>query len=177
MSPVELIKNLNNLAGEYGIGRIDHLENRLVGIKSREVYECPAAEVLIKAHKELEDLVLTRELLHFKPLVEQKFSELAYYGLWFDPLVQAINAFVDSTQQWVTGTIFMEFYKGQAKVIGRESKNSLYAVEMATYEESDLFDHSAANGFLKIWSLPLEMFAKIHRSNEDKKALVYQTIG
>jgi argininosuccinate synthase len=176
LPPVALLKTLNKLAGAYGIGRIDHLENRLVGIKSREVYECPAAEVLIKAHKDLEDLVLTRELLHFKPLVEQKFSELTYYGLWFDPLVQAINAFVDSTQQWVTGTIFMELYKGNAKIIGRESKNSLYNEELATYEENDLFDHSAASGFLKIWGLPVEIFAKVHKNNENKKRGVYQTL-
>ncbi|HIH98438.1 MAG TPA: argininosuccinate synthase [Thermoplasmata archaeon] len=176
MHPVELIATLNKLAGDYGIGRIDHLENRLVGIKSREVYECPAAEVLIKAHKDLEELVLTRELLHFKPLVEQKFSELSYYGLWFDPLMQAINAFVDSTQRWVTGTVIMELYKGQAKVIGRESKNSLYAAEMATYEEGDLFDHSAASGFLKIWSLPLEIFARIHGNDENKEEVVCQVL-
>jgi argininosuccinate synthase len=109
-------------------------------------------------------------------LVEQKFSELTYYGLWFDPLVQAINAFVDSTQQWVTGTIFMELYKGNAKIIGRESKNSLYNEELATYEENDLFDHSAASGFLKIWGLPVEIFAKVHKNNENKKRGVYQTL-
>lgn len=152
--PVELINKLRDLGCRNGVGRSDIIENRLVGIKSREVYEAPAALILHTAHKELEALVLDRELLHFKDIISHKYSELIYYGLWYSPLKDSLDKFIDNTQKNVTGKIKIKLYRGNCAVVGRESKYSLYKEELATYTEKDRFDRTAAEGFIKIWGLP-----------------------
>lgn len=162
MSLANLILTLNEIAGKHGVGRIDHIENRLVGIKSREVYECPAAVTLIKAHKELEDLTFVREVAHFKPIIEQKISETIYNGLWFSPLTEALVAFLKSTQKFVNGTIRVKLFKGHAIVEGRKSPNSLYDENLATYTSSDTFDQDAAVGFIKLWGLPTKVSAEVN---------------
>ncbi|ENO9918792.1 argininosuccinate synthase [Listeria monocytogenes] len=162
MSLANLILTLNEIAGKHGVGRIDHIENRLVGIKSREVYECPAAVTLITAHKELEDLTFVREVAHFKPIIEQKISETIYNGLWFSPLTEALVAFLKSTQKFVNGTIRVKLFKGHAIVEGRKSLNSLYDENLATYTSSDTFDQDAAVGFIKLWGLPTKVSAEVN---------------
>ncbi|EHH9659173.1 argininosuccinate synthase [Listeria monocytogenes] len=162
MSLANLILTLNEIAGKHGVGRIDHIENRLVGIKSREVYECPAAVTLINAHKELEDLTFVREVAHFKPIIEQKISETIYNGLWFSPLTEALVAFLKSTQKFVNGTIRVKLFKGHAIVEGRKSPNSLYDENLATYTSSDTFDQDAAVGFIKLWGLPTKVSAEVN---------------
>ncbi|MFY4774601.1 argininosuccinate synthase [Metabacillus sp. RGM 3146] len=153
----ELILKLNHIAGKHGVGRIDHVENRLIGIKSREVYECPGAITLLKAHKELEDLTLVKELAHFKPVVEQKMTELIYNGLWFSPLKPALEAFLKETQQTVTGVVRVKLFKGHAIVEGRKSEYSLYDEKLATYTSEDAFDHQAAVGFISLYGLPTKV--------------------
>ncbi|HAA6673485.1 TPA_asm: argininosuccinate synthase [Listeria monocytogenes] len=162
ISLANLILTLNEIAGKHGVGRIDHIENRLVGIKSREVYECPAAVTLITAHKELEDLTFVREAAHFKPIIEQKISETIYNGLWFSPLTEALVAFLKSTQKFVNGTIRVKLFKGHAIVEGRKSPNSLYDENLATYTSSDTFDQDAAVGFIKLWGLPTKVSAEVN---------------
>ncbi|EMS6289445.1 argininosuccinate synthase [Listeria monocytogenes] len=162
MSLANLILTLNEIAGKHGVGRIDHIENLLVGIKSREVYECPAAVTLITAHKELEDLTFVREVAHFKPIIEQKISETIYNGLWFSPLTEALVAFLKSTQKFVNGTIRVKLFKGHAIVEGRKSPNSLYDENLATYTSSDTFDQDAAVGFIKLWGLPTKVSAEVN---------------
>ncbi|EIN3477506.1 argininosuccinate synthase [Listeria monocytogenes] len=162
MSLANLILTLNEIAGKHGVGRIDHIENRLVGIKSREVYECPAAVTLITAHKELEDLTFVREVAHFKPIIEQKISETIYNGLWFSPLTEALVAFLKSTQKFVNGTIRVKLFKGHAIVEGRKSPNSLYDENLATYTSSDTFNQDAAVGFIKLWGLPTKVSAEVN---------------
>lgn len=164
----ELILKLNGIAGKHGVGRIDHVENRLVGIKSREVYECPAAITLIKAHKELEDLTLVKEVAHFKPIIEQKMAELIYNGLWFSPLKQALEAFLQETQKYVTGLVRVKLFKGHAIVEGRKSEYSLYDEKLATYTSEDAFDHDAAVGFISLWGLP----TKVNSIVKNKKVKV-----
>lgn len=161
LSLSELIIQLNTLAGKHGIGRIDHIENRLVGIKSREVYEAPGAVTLITAHKELEDLTFVRDIAHFKPLIEQKITEMIYNGLWFNPLTEALVAFLKTTQQYVNGTVRVKLFKGHAIVEGRKSPNSLYDEELATYTSADTFDQEAAVGFIKLWGLPTQVSAEV----------------
>jgi len=163
MPPVKLVEELNKIAGSNGFGRIDHIENRLVGIKSREVYECPASLLLIKAHKELENLTLPRELLHFKYIIEQKYAELIYNGLWFSPLKKALDAFIEETQKFVNGAVKVKIHKGNAIVVGRKSANSMYDINLATYAEGDLFDHTAAVGFIKLFGLPTKVFAEVNK--------------
>ena len=158
-----MILHLNDLAGKHGIGRIDHVENRLVGIKSREIYECPGAITLLKAHKEIEDITLVKEVAHFKPIVSQKLTELVYNGLWFSPLRNALEAFIKDTQQYVNGTARVKLFKGQAVVEGRKSPNSLYDKKLATYTSADEFDQSAAVGFIKLWGLGTEVHSAIQR--------------
>ena len=153
----QLILELNYVAGKHGVGRIDHVENRLVGIKSREVYECPGAITLLKAHKELEDITLTKEVAHFKPVIGQKLTELIYNGLWFSPLRDALTAFIDQTQQTVTGVVRVKLFKGHAIVEGRKSDYSLYDEKLATYTSDDEFDHNAAVGFITLWGLPTKV--------------------
>lgn len=163
MGLVPLIETLNELGGKHGVGRIDHIENRLVGIKSREVYENPAALILIQAHKELEFLTLTREVIQFKTTIDQKMAQLIYDGLWFSPLKQALDAFIDETQQVVNGTVRVKLWKGTHTVVGRKSENSLYNEELATYSKGDAFDHHAAVGFIKLWGLPTKVFTEVNK--------------
>jgi argininosuccinate synthase len=153
-SPGKLIERLNKIGSLYGIGRTDLIEDRLVGIKSREIYEAPAAWILHSAHKELESLVLDRELLHFKELVGLKYAQLIYYGLAFSPLKKALDKFVDSTQERVTGTVTLKLFKGSLIPTRRRSPYSLYKKKLATYGPQDEFDQRLAEGFIKIWSMP-----------------------
>jgi argininosuccinate synthase len=149
-----LIEELNEIGGLHGIGRSDLVENRLVGIKSREIYEAPAATILHAAHRELESLVLDRELAHFKEIVSLKYSELVYYGLWYSPLKSALDYFVNSTQKKVTGTIKLKLFKGNCVAVGRRSVNSLYKKELSTYGKEDKFNQKLAEGFIRIWGMP-----------------------
>ncbi|MDI6784896.1 MAG: argininosuccinate synthase [bacterium] len=158
---VDLIVELNKIAGANGVGRTDLVENRLVGIKSREVYEAPAATVLHWAHRELEAITLDRETAHYKELVTQRYSELVYYGLWFSPLKKALDAFIDATQETVTGTIRMRLLQGTCAAVGRKSPYSLYKLDLATYEKGDLFDQSLAKGFVELWGLPIKIAAAV----------------
>uniref|UniRef100_A0A7C6ENR8 Argininosuccinate synthase n=1 Tax=candidate division WOR-3 bacterium TaxID=2052148 RepID=A0A7C6ENR8_UNCW3 len=166
MGLVNLINKLNEIGGKQGVGRIDHIESRLVGIKSHEVYEAPAATILIKAHQDLEKLVLTRDVLHFKPILEYLFAELVYNGLWFSPLREAISAFIEATQRNVSGTVRLKLYKGSVIVVGRHSENSLYLKNLATYEGIDEFDQNHSKGFIEIWSLPLKVNARVNCENK-----------
>ncbi|AEH46879.1 argininosuccinate synthase [Parageobacillus thermoglucosidasius] len=168
-SLANLILELNALAGKHGVGRIDHVENRLVGIKSREVYECPGAITLIKAHKELEDLTLVREVAHFKPIIEQKLAEVIYNGLWFSPIKDALVAFLKETQKNVTGVVRVKLFKGHAIVEGRKSEFSLYDEKLATYTAEDQFDHQAAVGFISLYGLPTKVHSIV---NNQKKVTV-----
>ncbi|MFH1856679.1 MAG: argininosuccinate synthase [Candidatus Omnitrophota bacterium] len=155
-----LINELNKIGGECGVGRSDLIENRFVGIKSREIYEAPAAAALIFAHKEVEAMVLDRETLHFKKQIEQKYSQLIYNGLWFSPLKEALDTFIDKTQEYVTGTIKLKLAKGNIIVLSRQSKFSLYSKELATYGQEDTFDRTAAAGFIAISGLPYKLTGK-----------------
>lgn len=150
----KLITQLNEIGGAHGVGRYDLVENRLVGIKSREIYEAPAATILYTAHKELESLVLDRELAHFKEMIALKYAELVYYGLWYSPLKQALDGFVRETQKNVTGTIRMKLFKGNCLAVGRKSAYSLYKKELSTYGKEDRFDQKLAEGFIKLWGMP-----------------------
>ncbi|WP_197091018.1 argininosuccinate synthase [Bacillus sp. FJAT-27231] len=165
-SLAQLILELNEIAGKHGVGRIDHVENRLVGIKSREVYECPGAMTLILAHKELEDLTLVKEMAHFKPVIEKKLTELIYEGLWFSPLKKALEAFLKETQKFVTGTVRVKLFKGHAIVEGRKSEYSLYDEKLATYTTEDQFDHEAAVGFIQLWGLPTKVNSMVQQEKE-----------
>ena len=149
-----LINYLNEVGGQFGVGRSDMVENRLVGIKSREVYEAPAGTILYTAHKELEALVLDRELSHFKEMISLKYAELVYYGLWFSALKDALDSFVEKTQKMVSGTIRLRLSKGSCVVVGRKSANSLYKKELSTYGKEDKFDQKLAEGFIKLWGMP-----------------------
>ena len=167
MKLADLILELNDLAGQHGVGRIDHVENRLVGIKSREIYECPGAVTLLAAHKEIEDLTLVRESAHFKPIIENELSNLIYNGLWFNPATEALIAYLKSTQQVVNGTAKVKLYKGSATVVARKSANSLYDESLATYTSADTFDQDAAIGFIKLWGLPSKVHAEV-QAHKDK---------
>lgn len=163
----QLILELNQIAGKHGVGRIDHVENRLVGIKSREVYECPGAMTLIKAHKELEDITLTKEVAHFKPIISKKLSEVIYDGLWFSPLQPALQAFLKETQKSVTGVVRVKLFKGHAIVEGRKSPYSLYDEKLATYSTDDEFDHSAAVGFISLWGLTTKVHSMVNKEKKE----------
>ena len=160
MDPVSLMLKLNEVGGQYGVGRVDMVENRLVGIKSREVYEAPGATILYAAHRELEHLCLDRETFRFKEYLAVKYAELVYYGLWFSPLREAMDAFINKTQERLTGTVRVKLYKGQCIPVGRQSPYSLYDYELATYDAADAFEHRAGEGFCKIWGLPLSVVAR-----------------
>lgn len=149
-----IINELNDVGGIFGVGRTDLVENRLVGIKSREIYEAPAATILHYAHKELEALVLDRELAHFKEIVSLKYAEMVYYGLWYSELKESLDSFVNTTQKHVTGTIKLKLFKGSCIVVGRKSSHSLYRKELSTYGKEDKFDQKLAEGFIKIWAMP-----------------------
>jgi len=154
-----LIRSLDALGGSYGFGRVDMIENRRVGIKSRELYEVPAALALITAHRALEDLTLERDLAHEKPLLEQRWANLVYDGQWFSPLREAIDAFVDSTQTHVTGDVRLRFEPGSCTVVGRRADRSLYDLSLATYGGEDAFDQRHAEGFVRLWGLPLKVWS------------------
>jgi argininosuccinate synthase len=158
---VSLIQQLNEIAGEHGVGRIDHVENRLVGIKSREIYEAPAATVLLIAHKALEAMTLSKEQLRFKEKVALEYADLIYNGLWFTALHQDLAAYVESSQRHVTGTVRVKLLRGNATVVGRKSPKSLYSFGLATYDKGDEFDQSASVGFIHIWGLPVKTQAQV----------------
>ena len=165
MGLVELIETIDVIAGSHGFGRVDMLENRLIGIKSREVYEVPAALSLITAHRELEDLVLTRDLLHFKRTIEDKLADMIYEGQWFDPLTEACKAFLFQSQERVTGDVRVEFFKGTCVANGRRSDYALYSYKLATYTTEDEFSHTASAGFIELWGLPIEMWARVGKEH------------
>ncbi|MFC1910532.1 argininosuccinate synthase, partial [Chloroflexota bacterium] len=158
---VSLIKQLHKLAGSHGIGRIDHVENRLVGLKSREIYEAPAGVVLFSAHRALEALTLAKDQLRFKQKMSVDYADLIYNGLWFTAHHQDLAAYVQSTQRFVTGTVRLKLFKGNCIVVGRKSAYSLYSLSLATYDKGDLFDQSASPGFIHIWGLPVKTQAQI----------------
>jgi argininosuccinate synthase len=166
MDGVDLIQHVNDLAGKHGIGRIDHIEDRVVGIKSREVYEAPAALLLIQAHQALESLCLSKEQLRFKQIVSSEYSDLVYNGLWFTSFREDLSAYIESSQRFVTGTVRLKLHKGSSMVVGRESPYSLYRHELATYDKGDVFDQSAAVGFIHLWGLPARTQAKVHGGAE-----------
>ena len=168
LAPAALIGRLNALAGAHGVGRIDMIENRLVGIKSRETYECPAAVVLLAAHREMESLCLERELAHYKRVLELEYSELVYYGLWYSPLRRALDAFMEESQQTVTGTVRIKLHKGNCMAVGRKSPHSLYRYELATYDEADRFDHAAAKGFIQLWGMSAQLAEQIRRDADEE---------
>lgn len=161
---VEIIEKLNLLGGENGIGRCDIVENRLVGMKSRGVYEAPAAAILYVAHREIESLVLDRETAHFKEILAVKYSELAYYGLWHSQLKKAIDGFIDQTQKNVSGTVKLKLYKGSCIVMGRSSRKSLYWEKLSTFEEEDIYNQKDAEGFINLFGLPLKVEAILRKN-------------
>jgi argininosuccinate synthase len=160
MDGVNLVRRLNETAGEHGVGRIDHLESRLVGIKSREIYEAPAALVLLQAHLALEALTLTRDQRRFNDRVAQEYADLVYNGLWFTALRQDLASYVNSAQRSVTGEVRVKLFKGACRIVGRRSPYSLYRHSLATYDEGDEFDQSASPGFIHIWGLPAKTQAQ-----------------
>ncbi|MGC8850157.1 MAG: argininosuccinate synthase, partial [Candidatus Bathyarchaeia archaeon] len=166
MDPVELVDQLNREAGRHGVGRIDHIEDRIVGIKSREVYECPAAMTLIEAHRDLEKAVLTRHEVRFKTIVEDEWSFLVYSGLWMDPLREALDAFIDSSQRRVEGRVKLKVYKGGVRVVGRSSKKSLYDANLASYGLESAFDQRWSEGFIELWGMPSATARRLIRKFE-----------
>ena len=160
---IALITQLNEMAGKHGVGRLDMIENRLVGIKSREIYETPAMLLLIDAHRDLESLTLTADVAQYKRGIEQTYTQLVYNGLWYSPLKDALDAFVLSTQERVTGTVRVKLFKGTHSVVGRKSAHSLYTPDLATYGKEDVFDHQAAKGFVYVWGLPTRVWAETGR--------------
>ena len=165
VTPLQAIEILNQSAGRHGVGRVDIIEDRLVGIKSREVYEVPGAITLINAHEELENLVLERDLGRYKRKMEADWANLVYDGLWFSDLKSSIDAFVDHTQQHVSGDVRVQLHAGVAMVTGRVSPESLYDFDLATYDTGDTFDQSHAKGFIELWSLPSKISAKRNQKN------------
>jgi argininosuccinate synthase len=161
MNGVSLIQRLNELAGKHGVGRIDHIENRLVGIKSREIYEAPAATVLLQAHQALEAMTLSKDQLRFKQKVAAEYADLVYNGLWFSSLNRDLSSYITSSQNYVTGTVRLKLFKGNSSIVGRKSPKSLYDLGLATYDKGDQFDHSAAEGFIRLWGLPVRTQAQV----------------
>lgn len=159
-APVQLIQELNTIVGNHGIGRIDMIENRLVGIKSREIYESPAMVVLINAHRDLESLTLTADVTQYKRGIEETYTKLVYNGLWYSPLKAAVDAFIQQTQERVSGVVRLKLFKGNATIVGRWSDNTLYTPDLATYGAEDQFDHKAAEGFIYVWGLPTRIWAQ-----------------
>jgi argininosuccinate synthase len=160
VTPLQAVEAMNRLGGEQGVGRIDIVEDRVVGIKSREIYESPAAIALIAAHEELENLTLERELGRYKRLVEARWADLVYDGLWYSPLKRALDAFINESQEHVTGHIRLNLHAGKAVVTGRWSAQSLYEESLATYDTGDTFDQSLAKGFIELWALPSKISAR-----------------
>jgi argininosuccinate synthase len=157
---VELVQRLNTLAGSYGVGRIDHVENRLVGIKSREVYEAPAAVALLMAHQALEELTLSRDQARVKALFTDEYARLVYNGQWYSALHADLLGYIGSTQRFVTGDVRLKLWHGTCRVVGRRSPYSLYSHALATYERGDAFNHASAIGFIELWGLPLKVQAQ-----------------
>ena len=172
---VELIETIDAIGNTHGFGRVDMIENRLVGIKSREVYEVAGSLALITAHRELEDLVLTRDLLHFKQTIESKLADMIYEGQWFDPLTEACKAFLFQSQERVTGDVRLKFFKGSCVADGRQSDFSLYSYKLATYTTEDEFSHEAAAGFIQLWGLPIEVWARVGKEHHMMKELEWRT--
>ena len=160
LSPVALVTQLNEIVGRHGVGRIDMVENRLVGIKSREIYEAPALLVLIHAHRDIESLTLTGDVTQYKRNIEQSYAQMIYNGLWYSPLKAALDAFILQTQARVTGTVKVKLFKGNAIIAGRKSENTLYTDELSTYGADDKFDHKAAEGFIYVWGLPTRVWSQ-----------------
>jgi argininosuccinate synthase len=164
LDPVQLVETLNTIGGRHGIGRVDMVENRLVGMKSRGVYECPGATLLYAAHRELESLVLDRDTLHAKLVIAPKMGEMIYNGLWFTPLREAISAFVAQTQRVVTGSVRLKLFKGNLSIDGRKSPNSLYWEELATFGADAIYNQRDAEGFINLYGLPIKVQALLQRS-------------
>ena len=160
MSVTQLLIQLNEIAGQHGVGRIDMIENRLVGIKSREIYEIPALWVLIAAHRDLESLTLAADVTQYKRGIEDTYSRLVYNGLWYSPLKAALDAFIEQTQTYVNGTVRVKLHKGSTQIVGRQSENALYSEALATYGAEDQFDHRAADGFIYVWGLPTRVWSQ-----------------
>jgi len=164
LDPVSLIRRANELAGRHGFGRLDMVENRVVGIKSREIYETPGLLLLIRAHQELESLTLAADVQRTKRRLEQEWADLVYQGLWFGPLKDALDGFIERTQQCVNGSVRVKLHKGNATVVGRSSESdSLYVPDMATYGSDDRFDQRAAEGFIYVWGLPTRLWSARRR--------------
>ncbi|RQD77685.1 MAG: argininosuccinate synthase [Candidatus Syntrophonatronum acetioxidans] len=164
--PVELLRKLNKLAGLHGVGRVDLVENRLVGMKSRGIYETPGGTVLFGAHQELESITLDRETMHFKEIAASQYARILYYGQWFAPLRKALDAFVENTQEKVTGTVRVKLFKGNCFVVGRKSDYSLYREDLATFEKGELYDHKDAGGFINCFGLPLMVQGFLERKSK-----------
>lgn len=178
MDSVALVQSLNDIGGANGVGRLDLIENRLVGIKSREVYEAPAATILHFAHTELERLTLDRSVFHMKNQLAAEYANLVYNGLWFTPLREALDAFVNETQKNVSGLVRLKLYKGNVVIAGRKSVHSLYNTKLATYTEEDTFDHKASEGFIAIYGLPVKTYHQVNSATETVPAsfeLIAQT--
>lgn len=175
MGPIELLTKLNELGSANGVGTADLIENRLVGMKSRGVYETPGGTILFTAHTALEKLILDRDTTQYKYIVSQKFAQLCYDGLWYTPLREAISAFVDETQKLVTGTVKMKLYKGSAVAAGRKSPNSLYSEEFATFSKDEVYNQSDADGFINLFSLPLKIRA-IQKQNKEGGIKAHETL-
>ncbi|MGD1931207.1 MAG: argininosuccinate synthase [Leptolyngbyaceae cyanobacterium] len=159
MELTTLLQKLNGIAGGHGFGRIDMIENRLVGIKSREIYEAPALLLLIAAHQDLESLTLTADVTQYKRSIEETYSRLVYNGLWYSPLKSSLDAFVEHTQEYVSGSVRIKLHKGNAQIVGRQSENALYSEALATYGADDSFDHRSAEGFIYVWGLPTRIWS------------------
>jgi len=173
LGPIEIVRKLNYIGGKHGVGRIDHIEDRLVGIKSREVYECPAATMLIEAHRELEKLVLTRHEVGLKEQIDREWTNLVYTGLWNDPLKDDLDAFIAKTQEHVTGEVKLKAYKGAVMVAGRSSPFSLYDAALATYDASTTFDQTWSEGFIEIWAMPT-VVANARKREHPNKPMQYK---
>lgn len=174
MDGVALIHTLNEIAGSNGVGRLDLVENRLVGIKSREIYEAPAAVTLHFAHRELERLTLDKDVMHYKAKLSNDYADIIYNGTWFSPLKKALDGFIHETQKNVTGIVKLKLYKGNIEIAGRTSPYSLYDMKLATYTIEDQFDHTAAKGFIAIYGLPLKTY---HKVNKEKFAKVKKALS
>lgn len=176
MDLVSIIKFLNFIGGKHGVGRVDHIEDRVVGIKSREVYEVPAAKILIEAHKELEKLTLTKHLIKFKEIVEKYWTDLVYEGLWTDPLRNSLDAFIEQSQESVSGIVKVKLFKGNSTIIGRESPFSLYRHDLSTYSSLSKFDQSKAIGFIEIWGMQTLIFNEIKNKLQSANNQTYRNV-
>ncbi len=162
-NPVKLVETLNQIGGKHAVGQVDIVENRLVGMKSRGVYETPGGEILMTAHRALESLTLERETMHYKQQVSLKYAELVYYGLWFSPLREALDAFVDMTQRNVTGEVRLKLFKGRCTVAGMKSANSLYQMDLASFKMGEEYDQTDAKGFIRLFALPVKVAGAVNR--------------